>query len=114
MVELRIQPESTLDAKMKRGHKRGAAAKKGRNGEIRDAPRVLRFESASALYVWLGDRLETAGPAPTLGPSGKPGGRVIVSPALKKPLAAKSWTGGALSGEALTEQPTGEHPAEEG
>ena len=122
MVELRIQPESTLDAKTdakrergkKPGEKRGAAAKKGRNGAPPDAPRVLRFESASALHAWLGVRLEAAGPALNLGPSGKPDGRVIVSPALKKPLTAKSWTGSELSGEALMEQPTGEHPDEEG
>ena len=118
MVELRVQPEATLDAKRERGkkpgNKRGAAARKGRNDEIPDAPRVLRFESASALYLWLEARLEAAGPVPNLGHSGKPAGRVIVSPTLKKPLTAKSCTGGALSGEALTEQATGEHPAEEG
>jgi len=114
MVELRIQPESTLDAKMERREKRGAAAKKGRDGEPRDAPRVLRFESASALYNWLGACPEAADPAPNIGPLGKPTDRVIVSPALKKPLTAKSWTRGALPGETLTEQLKGEYPTEEG
>ena len=98
----------------KPGEKRGAAAKKGRNGAPPDAPRVLRFESASALYLWLGARPEAAGPALKLGPSGKPDGRVIVSPALKKPLTAKSATGGASGSEARTGMMTGEEPAEDG
>lgn len=114
MVELRVQPSSSLGVRIKRGPKRGGAAKMDRNGKLPASPCVLRFESALALLTWLGASLEAAVPAHNLGPSGKPTSQVIVAPELKKSRTAKSATGGAVASEALTEQPAGEHPAEEG
>ena len=128
MVELHIQPESTLDAALACGSKRGGAAKKKPNGEQPDPPRVLRFESASALLTWLGARLapailEAAVPAADIRLSAEPANRIIVSPILKKSRTAKAATGGvkntkALTGgvmisEAPTGMTTGEKPPEE-
>lgn len=128
MLELHLQPESMLDAALKRGSKRGGAARKKPNGEEPEAPRVLRFENELTLFKWLAVRLDpadlkAAGLMPLPKSTGNPvsqitennqitekrTARIIMLLPSKKPL-----TDASSAGEVLAEEPTGDSPTGQG
>lgn len=133
MVELRVQPESTLDATLdekidrgkNRGEKRGGAAKKKRNGELRDAPRILRFGTALDLLDWLAARQDAgdlkavdAGDQKAVrqasmpGPPENKGSQVVVWPAFKKSVKDTSLMSDTPASGSLAERTDGPGTAE--
>ena len=119
MVELHIQPESTLDAILKRETKRGGAAKKKRNGEPPDAPRILRFATALDLLTWLAacqdaTELKAVGQPPVTGLPEKKGGQVIVWPGFKKSLTETFLENDMTVPEAVAEKPMNKSRTGEG